>query len=563
MDKLATEKEGNILQKDMRMHKNELTNNQLLLLRKKAEQILQMEKSFSDTAISNVDQQSLIYELQIHQIELEMQNDELRKAQEIIENSRKRYSDLYNYAPVGYFTTDLNGVIVEANMTALNFLKYEKINVIGKPLAVFVNKKDHDLFYRQLQLLRSGQSYICEILITRYDKSSFYAEFTGVPFIDNRKKAHQFLIAVSDISIRRHAVEIRSQLASIVDGTDDAIISEKLDGTIISWNKGAEKMYGFTEKEICGKNITILTPERTDNKDPEPRSENRKFVKIEHYESIHQRKDGSHFPMSLTISPVRGENEEVSGVSTIVRDITVQKKWEETILELNKQFQSSNQNLENIASTLSHELRGPLQGIIGLCLLLKDECVKGFDENCRKFLRQIHCSAVNMDEMVVKLLEISRVSRVNLDYQTIDLSELVVSIVNEYGRKEPLRNIKADIKPGLCVEGDKTLLHIAIEKIVQNAFKFTRKKNIAQIEFGVCENRAKMAYFLRDNGAGFDMKYKDKLFNILQRLHQDSEYEGSGIGLSTAQKIIQRHDGEIWAEGDEGIGATFYFTLGK
>jgi len=99
--------------------------------------------------------------------------------------------------------------------------------------------------------------------------------------------------------------------------------------------------------------------------------------------------------------------------------------------------------------------------------------------------------------------------------------------------------------------------------MIQNAVKFTRKKKIAQIEFGVCENHAKMAYFFRDNGAGFDMKYKDKLFNVLQRLHQDSDYEGSGIGLSTAQKIIQRHDGEIWAEGEVENGATFYFTLGK
>jgi PAS domain S-box-containing protein len=539
------------------MTTKELSDKKQLSSRKKAEELLRKNKQRCQN-LSSDDMQTLIYELQIHQIELEMQNDELRKAHEIIENSQKRYTDLYNYSPIGYLTTNIDGVVVEVNTTALKLLQYDKQSVIGKPFAVFVNRSDLDYIYQHLHYLRSGQSHTCQIMITKHDRSTFFAELMSVPFMDYETKTDQFLITLLDITERKHIFETRSQLASIVDGTDDAIISENLVGTIVSWNNGAEKLYGFTEKEICGEQIAIL--EQSCNNQMSPVLN---FATIMRYESIHKRKDGTPVSVSLTKSPVRGIHGEVIGVSTIVRDITSRKKWEDTIMDLNQQFQISNLNLENIGSTLAHELRNPLQGIISISRMINEDYSASLDECCNQYIEQIHRSAVGMDKMVGKLLEVSRIARSAVDRDKIDLSELVTLIINEFKYKEPDRKINATVQAELIVTGDKTLLHIAMEKILQNAFKFSRKKAFTEIEFGKCINVGKQAYFLSDNGAGFNMENKEKIFNIFQRDHQDSDFEGTGVGLSITQKIILRHGGEIWAEGEVDCGATIYFTLGE
>lgn len=539
------------------MTNKELSDKKLLKTRKKAEELLRKNKQLYQK-LSSDDMQTLIYELQIHQIELEMQNDELRKAHEIIENSQKRYTDLYNYSPIGYMTTDSDGVIVEVNTTALQLLQYEKQSIVGKPIAVYVNRSDREYIYQHLQSLRKGKSHTCQIMITRHDQSTFFAELMSVPFMDYETKTDQFLITILDITERKHIFETRSQLASIVDGTDDAIISENLVGTIVSWNNGAEKLYGFTEEDICGKQFAIL--EKNSNNQFSPVAD---VTSIMRYESIHKRKDGTHVSVSLTKSPVRGVHGEVIGVSTIVRDVTDRNKWEDTIMELNQQFLISNLNLENIGSTLAHELRNPLQGIISICRLLNEDYSTRLDNYCNTYIEQIHRGAVGMDKMVGKLLEISRIARSAINREKIDLSELVTQIINEFKEKEPDRTINATVQAELIVAGDKTLLHIAMEKIIQNAFKFSRKKKFAEIEFGKCINDGKPAYFLRDNGAGFNMENKEKIFNIFQRDHQDSDFEGTGVGLSITQKIIMRHDGQIWAEGEVDCGATIYFTLGE
>lgn len=539
------------------MTSKELSNKNSSAIRKKAEELLRKNKLLYQ-GLSFDDMQSVLHELQIHQIELEMQNDELRKAHEIIENSQKRYTDLYNYSPIGYLTTDINGVILEINTTALRLIQYDKNNVVGKPLSVFVNRSDLEYIYQHLQCLRSGQPHTCQVMITRHDHSTFFAELVSVPYLDYETKADQFLITILDITERKKIIETISQLASIVDGTDDAIISENLVGTIVSWNNGAEKLYGFTEKEICGKQFAILEQKNDNQFSPVTDVTN-----IMRYESIHKRKDGTLVSVSLTKSPVRGVHGEAIGVSTIVRDITDRNKWEDSIMELNQQFHISNLNLENIGSTLAHELRNPLQGIISICRLLIEDYSTSLDKYCNQYIEQIQRGAVGMDKMVGKLLEISRIARSSIDREKIDLSKLVTQIVNEYKDKEPDRTINVTVQAELNVTGDKTLLHIAMEKIIQNAFKFSRKKTFTEIEFGKCMFNGEPAYFLRDNGSGFNIENKETIFNIFQRDHQDSDFEGTGVGLSITQKIILRHGGKIWAEGEVDYGATIYFTLGE
>ena len=543
------------------MNKTKLPKEKVSSLRKQAEQIL-ASKQTKIPEVPAGDARALIHELQVHQIELEMQNEELRAAQETIENSRRRFSDLYDYAPVGYMTIDTDGKIIEANLTASQLLRYEKKYLVGKPLTAVVDRENQDALYLHLRHLREGKPHTCEIRLTRKNEAAFFAQLVSVPFAEEGKTAHNFLVAVFDISSRKLAEETHSRLASIVAGTDDAIISEMLDGTIVSWNGGAERIYGYTEHEAKGKSICILASPDPPDEMPRILQKIKDGETVQHFETIRKRKDGSLIPVSLTISPVRTEDGKIIGASTIARDISARRKWEESILDLNRRLQISNRELESLGHVLSHDLRAPIRGIEGFARILAEECSANLDEKGKLYLQRVIDSALRIDEMVNGLLKISRISRTEMTREKIDLSNLVRTIARELKEAEPDRAVEFIIREGITVEAETSLVRLAFENLLRNAWKFTGKRRNATIEFGITESRGKKAFFIRDNGAGFDMKYASKMFVIFERLHSESDFKGTGIGLATVQRIIQRHGGEIWAEGEVGKGATFYFTLG-
>lgn len=544
------------------MDKGESQIKKFSSLREHAEEIA-ASKLAKPPEIPSLDTQALIHELQVHQIELEMQNEELRTAQEIIENSRKRFSDLYDFAPVGYLTIDNKGIINEANLTASELLGCDRTSLIGKPLTIYVNREDQDILYHHLRKLREGQSHTAELRLTRKNEIDFFAQLVSVPFGDEEKSVQDFLISIFNISPRILAEEIRLQLASIVDGSDDDIISEALDGTIVSWNKGAEKIYGYTEQEVKGKSISILAP--PDRPDEIP-GLLRKVVNagelVKHSETISRRKDGVLIPVSLTVSPVRTDEGKVIGASTIARDITIHRKLKDSILELNRRLQISNRELESLGHVLSHDLQAPIRGIESFAKILEEDYAAALDDNGKLYLRRVIENTHRMDKMVAGLLKISRISITEMTRESIDLTTLIQTIAREFKEAEPDRCVEFTIQNGICVHGDASLVRLAVENLLRNAWKFTSKQSDAKIEFGIVESRAKIAFFIRDNGAGFSMKNATKMFVIFETLHSQLDFEGTGIGLATVQRIILRRGGEIWAEGEIGKGATFFFTFG-
>jgi PAS domain S-box-containing protein len=544
------------------MDKSDIPIKKFSSLREHAEEIAASNQT-KPPEIPSLDTQALIHELQVHQIELEMQNEELRTAQEIIENSRQRFSDLYDFAPVGYLTINNKGIINEANLTSSELLGCDRTSLIGKPLTIYVNRADQDILYHHLRTLRGGQSHTCELRLTRRNELDFFAQLVSVPFGNAEKSVKDFLISVFNISPRILAEETRLQLASIVDGTDDAIISETLDGTIVSWNKGAEKIYGYAEHEVKGKSISILAPPDRPDEIPELL---RKVVNagelVKHSETISRRKDGVLIPVSLTVSPVRTDEGKIIGASTIARDITIHRKWEDSILELNRRLQISNRELESLGHVLSHDLQAPIRGIESFAKILEEDYSTALDDNGKLYLRRVIENTHRMEKMVAGLLKISRISITEMTRENIDLSNLVKIIAREFKEAEPGRGVEFTIQNGICVDGDASLVRLAVENLLRNAWKFTSKLNDAVIEFGNVESRGKNAFFIRDNGAGFSMRNASKMFIIFETLHSQSDFEGTGIGLATVQRIILRHGGEIWAEGEVGKGASFYFTFG-
>ena len=236
---------------------------------------------------------------------------------------------------------------------------------------------------------------------------------------------------------------------------------------------------------------------------------------------------------------------------------------EQRVEERTRQLLAANRELETFSYSVSHDLRGPLEIINGFSHILLVEHGGKLDPSARDYVQQINAATQRMAELIDDLLNLSRVSTTGMHRERVDLSAIARSVVDQLCRREPSRKVEFVIHDCPAVEGDSRLLRIVMENLLRNAWKYTSHREQARIELG-CEQRVgQAAFFLRDNGAGFDPALADRLFKPFQRLHATSEFPGSGIGLATVQRIISRHGGEVWAEGVVDQGATFYFTLGS
>jgi light-regulated signal transduction histidine kinase (bacteriophytochrome) len=233
---------------------------------------------------------------------------------------------------------------------------------------------------------------------------------------------------------------------------------------------------------------------------------------------------------------------------------------ERRVQERTAQLEATNQELEAFAYSVSHDLRAPLRGIRGFSEVLLEHHASQLDVQGQELLGRACESAQRMNRLIDDLLKLSRIGRSELRWQPVNLNALAESIAAELRKAEPARAVEVAIEPNLRAEGDERLLGIVLDNLLGNAWKFTSHRPQARIEFGFTA-KPEPAFFVRDNGVGFDMAYAGKLFGVFQRLHSASEFPGTGIGLATVQRIIKRHCGHTWATGVVNQGATFYFTL--
>jgi PAS domain S-box-containing protein len=280
----------------------------------------------------------------------------------------------------------------------------------------------------------------------------------------------------------------------------------------------------------------------------------------------------------------------VKGVLINARDISERKQAEDEVRRLNaeldqrvrartRQLEATNQELEAFAYSVSHDLRAPLRAIDGFSKALLEDYGNALDAQAHHFLSRVRAGTVHMAQLIDDLLSLSRVTRSEMRWQSVDLSGLAQTVASELRKAQPQRTVEFVIAPGLIAQGDAHLLRLVLENLLGNAWKYTSQHTHARIEFGTLsaangddpgahgapdeghDRQATLVYFVRDDGAGFDMRHVDRLFRAFQRLHSTTEFEGTGIGLATVQRIIHRHGGRIWAEGAVDRGATFYFSL--
>ena len=343
---------------------------------------------------------------------------------------------------------------------------------------------------------------------------------------------------------------------------DYAIYMLDPNGRVVSWNRGAEQIKGYSAEEIVGRHFSCFyPPEAVAAGAPEHAlamaAEKGRFEE----ENWRLRKDGSRFWADVVITAVRDEEGTLFGFAKVTRDLTERKRTNELLRRHTAQLEAANVELDAFAYSVSHDLRAPLRSIDGFSQALLEDYAGRLDAAGQDYLQRVRAATQRMATLIDDLLDLSRVTRSEMTIAPVDLSELARELATELTSGDPERHVEIVITPDVAVRADRGLLRVVLHNLMGNAWKFTGKRSDARIEVGVVAADGERAYYVRDNGAGFDMAYASKLFGAFQRLHRVTEFPGTGVGLATVQRIIHRHGGRVWAESAVGRGATFYFTL--
>jgi len=471
--------------------------------------------------------------------------------------------------------TDPQGRITYVNDKFCAISQYSREELLGQDHRIINSGHHSKEFIRDLwTAIANGKVWHGEIKNRAKDGSFYWVDTTIVPFLDRQGKPRQYVAIRTDITTRRLAVETQARLSGIVRSSSDAIIGKSLDGIITSWNGGAEKVFGYTEEEAVGKSMLMLFPPERIPEEADILARIARDETVPHFDTQRIRKDGQRIDVSVTISPMHDSEGRIIGASKIARDITERRLAEEAIRKLNAeleqrvlertaQLEAANKELEAFSYSVSHDLRSPLRAMDGFSQALAEDYGPQLPEEARDYVQTIRAGAQRMGALIDDLLTFSRLSRAPVARRKVDTNALVGVALEDLSLLQAGREI--EIRRGIlpACEGDPALLKQVWINLLSNAFKYTAKRSDAVVEIGSLEKDGETAYFVRDNGTGFDMRYAGKLFGVFQRLHRAEDYEGTGVGLAIVQRVIHRHGGRVWADSAVNRGATFFFTLAK
>ena len=371
---------------------------------------------------------------------------------------------------------------------------------------------------------------------------------------------------IRDITERKNSEEeLRHQKAffeAVFLDVPDAMLIANLSREIIKCNPAFTKIYGYSEEEILGKATYFLYESQEEHeRQGRERYNLTAEEKLKPYTVNYKRKNGELFPGETIGAVIKDESDTVIAFIGVVRDITERIRSEEKLNRQKADLETSNKELESYSYSIAHDLRSPLRTIISFGQILSKDAMDELNSEEQDCLQRIIAAGTNMANLIDDILELSRITRSKFHYGSVDLSKLGADIMARLKQSNPERKVQWKLRDNMLTKGDTQLLSLALQNLLENAWKFTRNVSLAKIEFASKLDGHNTVYYVKDNGVGFDMKYADNLFKPFHRLHSLQEFEGTGIGLATLHRIIQRHGGHVWVESKENQGSTFCFTL--
>jgi PAS domain S-box-containing protein len=436
-----------------------------------------------------------------------------------------------------------------------------------------VHPDDRDMMdhYLKNQVIANREPFSKDYRIIRHhDGLTRWVNGFGEVQCDGDGKVRFLFGTIKDITERKQGEEAlresEAQFRSYIEYSPMGVFIFDEQGRYLRVNPAAARITGYTQEEL----LTMSIP---DLLQPESRalaaSHFRQLAGTGHifgeFECRH--KDGSSGFWAVEaarLSPSRylafvADISKRKAAEAMVGRMT--EELEQRVRERTAQLEASNGELEAFSYSVSHDLRGPLRGIDGFSRALLSDYQDRLDETGRHYLARIRLGAQRMGQLIDDLMKLSRINRSELESVPVDLSGLCRQVLDGLVQADPGRRVEVAIQPDMRAQADRHLLLVVLENLLGNAWKFTAKCQDARIEVGESADAGERSWFIRDNGAGFEMAYREKLFQAFQRLHSMDEYEGTGIGLAIVQRIIHRHGGRVWAEAEPGTGATFCFTL--
>jgi hypothetical protein len=451
--------------------------------------------------------------------------------------------------------------LVAADGTLL-FMNAQGLAMVGAPAPeAVIGGNVYDLIAPEDRALyRAFNESVC-----RGEKGSLQFDIVGLKGVRCHMETHAAplqhmdgttvqLAITRNITSRRQAERSAQLLASIVDSSDDAIISKDLNGIITSWNKSAERMFGYVAAEIVGKSVTILIPSERLDEETQILARLRRGERVDHFETMRRRKDGTLIDISLTISPVRDRHGAIVGASKIARDISLSKRIEDDL-------RRANQDLEQFAYSASHDLQEPLRNVKIFSELLFDRYNDKLDGRALEYLHTVHDGASRMEILVRDLLSYTQTGTPSGLPELVDaniaLKNALTNLSGAIGESEAA--IHYEPLPNVPVNAAQ--LQQLFQNLIGNAVKYRRPDVAPVVRTAARRQNGDWVFSVADNGIGIRPEYSERIFGLFKRLHTGEEYPGTGIGLALCQRIVERHQGRIWVESQPGEGSTFYFTL--
>jgi PAS domain S-box-containing protein len=469
-----------------------------------------------------------------------------------------RYRSVFDSHSVMLLIDPENSAIVDANQAACEFYGYDRkrmlqlhvtdlnalasIEVAAEMLRARDKRKNHFEFIHRLA---NGDLRDVEV-------------FSGPLSIHGRTLLHSI---VFDVTLRKRAEAASQRLAAIVESSTDAIISKDLNGIITSWNGAAEKMFGYMPDEVIGKPIIMLLPPERLDEEVAILSNITQGTIVPPFDSKRRHKNGSLIDVAISVSPIRDAEGKVVGAAKIVRDIAERKHFENELAAIVQELAKSNKELEQFAYVASHDLQEPLRVVVSYLQFLEERYIGELDAKAKDFIGRAVAAAKRMQAMIQSLLAYSRISTRAKPFAECKTEAVLDHALEDLGAVIEARHARITHDPLPDLWGDETQIEFLFQNLIGNALKFCDREP-PEVHIGaVKDGEGRWVFSVIDNGIGIEKEYYNRIFEIFTRLHARGKYEGTGIGLSTCKKIVERHGGTIWLESVPGQGSTFYFSL--